>query len=185
MRLGLGLRDRLWFHLRFSLGFCLWCRLWLGDGGGDNFGNRRLGLLFGNGFAGSKVNLSQEGGFLSRDCGLDFFYLASLVLLGFLLLTFLGDIIGLGFEFQVRTELLDKHLIDLVINAGVDVVLNLDATLAQELLQREFAHVQIFDYFTYLYWHILLYGCLCCYQLEKTFFVNYELRINNLEFRIK
>ena len=75
---------------------------------------------------------------MTRDASLNLLYG---FLLGFLLLTFLGFIVGLGFEFQVRTELLDKHLIDLVIDAGIDIVLNLYATLAQELLKRELAHI--------------------------------------------
>ena len=63
------------------------------------------------------------------------------VLLGFLLLAFVGHFLRLVLEVHVGFEFLDKHFIDIVLDARIDAGVDFDAFLVQELFNGLTAHV--------------------------------------------
>ena len=105
-----------------------------------------------------KVNFSHNLGLLSRHNGLDFMRLLGRgAMLGFLLEAFIGHLVRLVLEVHVGLEFLDKHLIDLVIDARIDAGVDFDALLVQEFLDGLPTHVQVLDDFTDFYRHIMIF----------------------------
>ena len=63
------------------------------------------------------------------------------IVLCFLLLAFIGHLVRLAFQVHVGLELLNKHFINIVLDARVDARIDFNAFLVQEFLDGLPTHV--------------------------------------------
>ena len=144
-----------WFRLSLCLFLCSFFYLWLfGFRSLFRFSGRRflLSLFLGfgcYGLSGVEVNLAHHLQLLARnDC-------CNLLDALFLALTLIRECTRFLLLQLVGAELLYKHFIDIISDSGIDALIHFDAFFTQEVFQGLSSHIQLFDYFRNLNWHIL------------------------------